>query len=722
MRLFFVVIVLVAWPLAGCEPERDCDGDLDGWESLRCEGADCNDTTYLVHPEAPEICDGMDNDCDGYVDGPEALNKPTWFRDVDGDGYGSQDDTFASCTALDGYVNNGLDCDDGRTLVRPGGTETCDGRDNDCDGQIDEADAQLAPSWWVDGDGDGYGAQDSTPVTACEAPDGRVDNEDDCDDTTDEVHPGADDPCDGRDSDCDGVVEFSWYRDFDGDGHGDDTFVMDACEPASGFVAGHDDCDDDNPAVHPGHPEICGDGLANDCDGGAPECGLAGDLVVPDDASSTIMGDAGGLHFGAALAAGDLDGDGLPELAVSAPLLGSQEEGGAVHLFSRPLGGVAVASEADAAVRGEGAGWGFGASMASGQDVNGDGFDDLLIAAPHFDPEVGEVGDGQLFLFLGPIDGELDLADASATGSGGFGYGYGLSVALLPDLDGDALADVAVAAPWGTAEGGAVGAVWIFGGGDGLTSLDPEDADAVVHAAASAPPSFGWSVVGPGDVDGDGLGDLAVGAPEHADEAGVVYVFRGPLPTSSTSNGAWATVTGDGEAAFVGTSLDSAGDLDGDGRSTLLAGGLRTSDDGPWSAAGWLLEVESGSSGVGAAAVRFVGGAVSSPAPEALPLVVRAAGDVDGDGAVDVAIVWLGSDGPVGAVWTSPWDLAEVDLSTADATLSGLVSFSGVRSPIAPVGDLDGDGYGDLAVGSWGSSAAAAQGGAVHVLMGGPGL
>ena len=720
MRSSIIVACLIlGCCLAGCEPERDCDGDLDGWESVRCGGDDCNDATYLVHPGAPEICDGMDNDCDGYVDGPDALNKPTWFRDADGDGYGDVDDTLDSCTALDGYVNNGLDCDDSRTLVRPGATEICDGRDNDCDGEIDEADAELAPSWYPDGDGDGYGRADAPPVTACQAPEGHVDNDGDCDDAEPDVHPGADDPCDGRDSDCDGIVEFPWYRDFDGDGYGDETFLMDACEPAAGFVASGDDCDDDNPAVHPGHEEICGDGVENGCDGAAPECGLAGDLLVPDDATTTIEGDAGGLHFGASLASGDLDGDGLLELAASAPLLGSQDEGGAVHLFGDLLAGVAVASEADGLLDGAGAGWGFGATMSSGQDVNGDGFDDLLVAAPHFDPEVGEVGPGQVHLFLGPLDGELDLSDAAAGGSGGAGSGYGFSAALVPDLDGDGLADVAVAAPWAL---GGDGAVRVFLGGDGLPSLEPADADVVLIGSTSDGPSFGWSVVGPGDLDGDGLGDLVVRAPEHADGSGAVYAFRAPLAPAMDTGDAWAVITGDAEVSFAGISLDFGGDPDGDGRAAVLVGGLCAEGLDDRIAAAWLVDVEAGASDLGAATVELTGGLVPAPAPEQLPLAVRSVGDVDGDGIFDVAIVWLAADGPVGAVWTSPWDQPEVDLAGADATLSGLVSFSGVRTPIAPMGDLDGDGYGDLAVGSWGSSAAASQGGAVHVLMGGPGL
>ncbi len=708
-----VAFVALSWSLAGCGPERDCDGDLDGWDSIRCGGEDCNDATYLANPDAPEICDGMDNDCDGFVDGPTAQNKPTWFLDADGDGYGDPAETLASCTALDGYVNNGLDCDDGRTLVGPGATEVCDGLDQDCDGQIDEG-APLAPSWFPDGDGDGFGRQGSTPVTVCQAPDGHVDNDADCDDSEPEVHPGAEDPCDGRDSDCDGIVEFPWYRDFDGDGHGDATFVMDACEPAAGFVAGDDDCDDDNPDVHPGHPEVCGDGVENDCDGAASECGLAGDLLVPEDATTTIAGDSGGLHFGAALATGDLDGDGLPDLAASAPQLGSEDEGGAVYLFAGPPAGAAMASDADGLVDGAGAGWGFGATMASGHDVDGDGFDDLLVAAPGYDPAIGEVGAGFVALFPGPLEGDLELADALATGAGEAGSGYGFGAALVPDLDGDGLADVAISAPWAL---GGLGEVRVFSGA-GLASLEPADADAVLVGGAGA---FGWSLSGPGDLDGDGLGDLVVGAPESGGGSGQVYAFRSPSGTVDVAS-AWGTLSGDAAVAFAGTSLDGGGDPDGDGRAAVLVGGQRVDGDDAWSAAAWLVDLEAGEQDLSSATVQLVGGSVPAPAPEQLPLSVRSAGDVDGDGAPDVAIVWLSDDGPAGAVWTSPWTQPQLDLDGADATLSGLVSFSGVRSPLAALGDLDGDGYGDLAVGSWGSSAAASQGGAVFVLMGGPGL
>ena len=128
----------------------DCFEDTDGDRYSSCQ--DCNEADPSVHPDAPEQCNGVDDDCDGSID-DESL-------DEDGDGY----------TPCQG------DCDDTSAEISPEGIETCDGLDNDCDGQVDN----------LDGDGDGS--------DVC----------DDCDDTDPDVFPGAPEQCNGVDDDCDG--------------------------------------------------------------------------------------------------------------------------------------------------------------------------------------------------------------------------------------------------------------------------------------------------------------------------------------------------------------------------------------------------------------------------------------------------------------------------------------------------------------------------------------
>ena len=161
--------------------DNDCDGDVDaldadcvpcvdldadGYEDEACGGLDCDDADAAIYPGAIELCDAVDNDCDGTV--------PEDEFDFDGDGY-------APCEG---------DCDDADPFTYPGVVEDCgDGVDNDCDGDVDGADAECV----VCGDADGDGYLD----IACGG--------DDCDDADPDVHQGAVEYCgDGVDNDCDG--------------------------------------------------------------------------------------------------------------------------------------------------------------------------------------------------------------------------------------------------------------------------------------------------------------------------------------------------------------------------------------------------------------------------------------------------------------------------------------------------------------------------------------
>jgi hypothetical protein len=251
------------------------------------DGTDCDDTNNTVYPGAPEVCDGLDNNCDGLID--EGIG-PIWYQDVDGDGFGNAAITQQACAAPLGFVADATDCDDTNNTVYPGAAELCDGLDNDCNGFIDEG---VGPIWYQDLDGDGFGNAAITQQ-ACAVPSGYVADATDCDDTKNTVYPGAPESCDGLDNDCNGLIDDGvgpfWFEDSDGDGFGNLSVPQQACAQPSGFVADASDCDDTNKTVYPGAPELC-DLLDNDCDG-------------------LIDEDAGPLWYE------DLDGDGFGDPAV----------------------------------------------------------------------------------------------------------------------------------------------------------------------------------------------------------------------------------------------------------------------------------------------------------------------------------------------------------------------------------------------------------------------
>ncbi|MFT7518592.1 MAG: hypothetical protein ACI9MC_000724 [Kiritimatiellia bacterium] len=193
--------------------DRDSDDFLAGdfpADALVPSGkqrGDCDDDDVAVYPNAVELCNGKDDDCDDDVDEDSAEDAKTWFIDGDGDDFGHKDTTAVSCAKPEGYADNADDCDDAKELIHPGAPETCNGDDDDCNGKTDDEDSAVDPSTfaegWPDDDGDGVGAeQDAT--RACVLPEGHVQTTGDCDDVDARVHPGALEVCDGVDDDCDG--------------------------------------------------------------------------------------------------------------------------------------------------------------------------------------------------------------------------------------------------------------------------------------------------------------------------------------------------------------------------------------------------------------------------------------------------------------------------------------------------------------------------------------
>ena len=256
------------------------DNDGDGYTE---DTGDCDDDDSAIHPSAAEVCDGIDNDCDDAVDDDDAsLDAGMFYADADSDGYGDPTTTEIACDVPAGFVEDDTDCDDGDGDVNPMAAEVCNGIDDDCDGDVDDSDDSVDAStfadWYADADADGYGDA-ATAALACDAPEGFLGNDTDCDDTNGAVNPAADEICDGLDDDCDGDVDdddadvdlttaSTWYFDGDGDDYGDTTMATLSCDAAPGYVAANADCDDTDAAFHPGADESdCTDPSDYNCDG-----------------------------------------------------------------------------------------------------------------------------------------------------------------------------------------------------------------------------------------------------------------------------------------------------------------------------------------------------------------------------------------------------------------------------------------------------------------------
>ena len=233
---------------------------------------DCDDTNSNTYPDAVEVCDGIDNNCDGIADDDTATDATTWYLDFDVDGFGNPLISMQACTQPAGYVADQTDCDDVNTEIYPNADERCDLQDNDCDGVVDESGAVDATTWYLDADGDGYGV--AVSQSSCSQPSGYVENQDDCNDANVTISPASTEVCDEVDNDCDGSIDEAdasdavlWYLDDDGDGFGDETVTMLSCEAPIDYVDEGGDCNDADFDINPDASEIWYDGIDGDCQG-----------------------------------------------------------------------------------------------------------------------------------------------------------------------------------------------------------------------------------------------------------------------------------------------------------------------------------------------------------------------------------------------------------------------------------------------------------------------
>jgi hypothetical protein len=256
---------------------------------------DCADDDPTINPAASELCNRVDDNCDGLVD-VNAADGQQWVADFDGDGYTDPNSLIVSCSEPASYLpadTTEADCDDSDPNVNPEALESCNGVDDNCDGSIDN-DPIDPLVWYQDLDGDNDG-DPSSSTTSCDAPAGYVSSAGDCDDSDASRSSQTYEACDGIDNDCDNEVDSDspdavlYHPDSDGDGYGDSMTAQSACSQYLDWLTDSSDCDDGNAGISPVATEYC-DEVDNDCNGQVDEATAVDVISWYVDADGDLFG------------------------------------------------------------------------------------------------------------------------------------------------------------------------------------------------------------------------------------------------------------------------------------------------------------------------------------------------------------------------------------------------------------------------------------------------
>jgi len=321
----------------------------------------------------------------------------------------------------------------------------------------------------------------------------------------------------------------------------------------------------------------------------------------------TFDGDSAGEEFGGSVSgAGDVNGDGFDDLIVGAEFDNNNgEDSGSARVISGIDGSTLYN------LNGDSANDQFGTSVSGAGDVNGDGFADLIVGARFDDNNGTDSGSARV---ISGVDGSIlyNFDGDSAFAS------FGTSVSGAGDVNDDGFADLIVGASLGENNGILSGSAWVFSGVDG----------SVLHrfAGDSSSDLFGECVSGAGDVNGDGFADLIVGAvgdDNNGDRSGSARVFSG------SDGSVLYNFDGSSTRNLLGRSVSGAGDVNDDGFADLIVGAIGDGDDNFFNG---TTRVYSGSDG---SVLHTFGG---DPNSSNFGISVSSAGDVNGDGVADVMV------------------------------------------------------------------------------------
>jgi hypothetical protein len=421
-----------------------------------------------------------------------------------------------------------------------------------------------------------------------------------------------------------------------------------------------------------------------------------------------------GSGYGQSVTAADVNGDGFPDVIVGDPgQTTTNTNEGAIYVHYGTSLGVAPVPNATRSRGGNFASFGYSVSYAG--DVNGDGFDDVLVGAPTFSDD--QNNEGTAYLYLGGAAGLATDPVWEFTGDEQFAW-FGFDVSAAGDVNGDGYDDIVVGQPFHTNGQGNEGAVWMFlGSSSGISVQTPSVFESDVASAL-----LGYSVSAAGDANGDGYADYAAGAPSFSNGAnfeGAVYLFEGALipffaPPPHIGEGATA-------GANLGADLAAGGDFNGDGLGDLIAGRPGYTDlSGNVGALDVML-------GLGDLSTWPFSGLFSGISPGGgFGNHVGIGSDLDGDGfsdaiTLEVPILRAPEGSPTQELVSVPGlTLGSIGFGTtklvATSTFQAQAGYA-----VAADGDVNGDGFDDVLVGAPGHPGNTSSEGELQIFFGHPG-
>jgi len=399
--------------------------------------------------------------------------------------------------------------------------------------------------------------------------------------------------------------------------------------------------------------------------------------------------------------AGDLNGDGYSDVVVGAPngSLGETNEGLAYIYYGSATGiptvpAVVLQSNLPSAF--------FGWSVGTAGDVNGDGYGDLLVGAQNWESIAAENQEGAVFVYHGSATGITTTPTIILQSNVTLTY-MGQSVACAGDINNDGYSDIVAGAPFASFPSAQEGAAYVFlGSPAGLTNAYYKRLERNQGGG-----QFGISVLGAGDVNGDGFSDFAVGAFGYdlvgGPDAGIVCIYYGsPTGLGALANPAPNQILNSvGYTTNTGYSVAGAGDVNGDGYSDLVVGDWRGQVGGGPVNEGSALVFHGSSLGLATVLSTIL---ESNQLSALYGRSVSTAGDVNGDGYADIlvgAVSWSNSHNAEGGMWLylgSPTGISTTSLYRYELNILG----ANMGETVSTAGDVNGDGYSDIIGGAKG--------------------